>query len=186
MRQEEKEARDTIFTARQNSGCPVPQVSWDTLLQAFNPELEPVLFERMDRFTADGVVLFENVCLDSSSLGAQTCLVYGAHCTWKTPEETHGKWINDLPSRRMYPQCYALDPRNPKLLKAEDIQNPNTDDRTPDEIAHDDEVEWEELQDMDADEADKLERQDAILEQQEREDFEQSDEYFDPTGGNRL
>ena len=53
------------------------------------------------------LVFFENQMLDSSSRGQSTVLAIGPSCTYKTIAEVAGKWLNDLPSQRQYPQFWC-------------------------------------------------------------------------------
>jgi hypothetical protein len=60
-----------------------------------------------DHPRAVGVVYFENRQFDSSEFGAGSVIFVGADNTFKSVEDCEGKWINDLPSRRKYPQFWC-------------------------------------------------------------------------------
>jgi hypothetical protein len=51
---------------------------------------------------ATHLVVFENRDSWSSQLGAKTVVCVGPGCTYRTPEDCEGKWLNDQPSQRQY------------------------------------------------------------------------------------
>lgn len=58
----------------------------------------------VDRQGVRGLVIFMNHQMDSSAFGSCTALAYGSGCTYTSPQEMEGKWLNDLPSQRQYPE----------------------------------------------------------------------------------
>ncbi len=73
------------------------------------PEAVPVetraaLENNLARKDVDGMVVFENIQMDSSAFGRRTSMIYGSGCTYKKPEDCEGQHLNDLPSQRQYPQ----------------------------------------------------------------------------------
>jgi len=86
------------------------EVTWPEFLAYFDPEVHDQI-KRVSRGAGvDAVVMFENVQLDSSALGRRTALVVGPGRTAKSVEACAGKWLNDLPSQRQYPQCFVRAP----------------------------------------------------------------------------
>jgi hypothetical protein len=53
------------------------------------------------------VVLFRNQNFDSSSFGNTSMLLVGPGCTFKSPKDCEGKWLNDLPSQRQQPIAWC-------------------------------------------------------------------------------
>jgi hypothetical protein len=62
----------------------------------------------LKRDDVNGMILYENKQLDSSGLGSTVGLAYGSGCTLTDIERIKEDmpYINDLPSRRMYPFAY--------------------------------------------------------------------------------
>lgn len=56
---------------------------------------------------ATALVLFENVQMDSQSLGSKTVLAIGPDCTYQDIEDVEDKHLGDLPSQREYPQMWC-------------------------------------------------------------------------------
>ena len=82
------------------------EVNREVLLGDADPEIHPTLEEWLDAgFT---VVRFQNVTLDSSSLGQTTYLKVGEGCTYAHIDDVSGHHLYDLPSQRQYPQEYCL------------------------------------------------------------------------------
>lgn len=81
----------------------------DTLvdvLALFDASAHENIINVANREGVDGVVIFENVNLDSTACGSRTACIFGPGCTIKTIEQVDGMWLNDLPSQRQYPQSY--------------------------------------------------------------------------------
>jgi len=85
------------------------QITRDELLGLLDPEIHESVLGMPKRFPdGEAVVLFENMTMDSSQFGARTVCIVGpgrgipsvAEC------ETGKAWLNDLPSRREYPQAF--------------------------------------------------------------------------------
>jgi hypothetical protein len=53
------------------------------------------------------LVFFENNLLDSSHLDESSVVAVGPTNTFKSLSEIEGKWLNDLPSQRQYPQFWC-------------------------------------------------------------------------------
>ena len=56
---------------------------------------------------ATGVVLFENLMMDSSSRGAMTAMIIGPTNTYKSAEDCEGKFLNEMPSQRQHPVAWV-------------------------------------------------------------------------------
>ena len=56
---------------------------------------------------AIGVVLFENLMMDSSSRGAMTAMIIGPTNTYKSAEDCEGKFLNEMPSQRQHPVAWV-------------------------------------------------------------------------------
>ena len=81
------------------------------LLKMFDESAYPKVEAAIEATGATHLVCFENLALDSSSLGERTVLCVGPTCTFKRPKDCEGKWLKDLPSQRQYPVAYApVDP----------------------------------------------------------------------------
>lgn len=65
---------------------------------------------------AEAVVHFENVTLDSSSLGAKTAVIVGPGREIDSVAACEGRWLNDLPSQRQHAQGYLPLSEIQKLL----------------------------------------------------------------------
>ena len=100
MAQEQKQKR-----------CPhtrLPLLSVAELLARFDPSTHERLLDMLEGKiegvgTLEAVALFENVNFDSSHFAERKALAVGPSCTYKTVEEIRGRWLNDLPSQRLYP-----------------------------------------------------------------------------------
>lgn len=83
------------------------EVSLKEILDKMDPSVHQQILDGVKVQQATHVVLFENVDMSSSRIGERTVVFVGPKNTYKTPEECEGKWLNDLPSQRQYPQEYA-------------------------------------------------------------------------------
>jgi hypothetical protein len=83
------------------------KISKKELLAMMDSSTHGQIEEAIKRHQSTQLVLFENVALDSSHLGDRTVVCVGPCNTYKTPQECEGRWLNDLPSVRQYPQCYC-------------------------------------------------------------------------------
>ena len=74
-------------------------------------ERDTFLCELVDLTTrfpdAEAVVLFENVAMDSSSFGERKVVIVGPDRGIESVAACEGKWLNDLPSQRLYPQAFV-------------------------------------------------------------------------------
>lgn len=94
------------------------QFTLEEMLERFVPDTGPSDQVKRDRDTArmnlvalavrfpkaEAVVLFENVQMDSSSFGERKMVVVGPGCSIESVAACEDKWLNDLPSQRLYPQ----------------------------------------------------------------------------------
>jgi hypothetical protein len=87
------------------------QLSKQDFLAQFDPEIHAQIRRAVEKYPrAEGVVMFENLTLDSSAVGQRQALVVGPDNSF-TLEKAEKSWLNDLPSQRQYPQnwCSAKD-----------------------------------------------------------------------------
>lgn len=82
------------------------QMTHEELLKAFDPSCHEGLASALQLPGTDGLIVFENVDLSSSQLGARTAVAYGPERTIKSLDDAKGRHINDLPSQRQYPTAY--------------------------------------------------------------------------------
>lgn len=66
---------------------------------------------------ATAIVLFENINMCSSNFGFNKALAVGPGLTFPSVESCEGKWLNDLPSVRLYPIAWV--PRDEMLQDAD-------------------------------------------------------------------
>lgn len=84
------------------------EVSKEEFLELFDPSVHDKLREALERYPgAEGLVCFTNVAFDSSSFGKRTAIVVGPSNTFTSFKFCEGKWLNDLPSQRQYPDEYV-------------------------------------------------------------------------------
>lgn len=84
----------------------IKEVSKAEFLALFDLSVHDKIEQSIVLNRAVAVVCFENPTMDSSAFGSRTALCVGPGCTYKTPEEVDGKWLNDLPSQRQYPTAF--------------------------------------------------------------------------------
>lgn len=106
------------------------EISRSELLEMFDdsPKLRTLLG------VADAIVVFENCNFDSFRFGERVALPVGPGFTLGRVEDAEGRWINDLPSQRMYARYvyYNREPRSEvgqiqvKIAPDVDTQNPRT------------------------------------------------------------
>lgn len=82
-------------------------MDFEDLLALFEPSVRTAIRAAALSCDATHVVCFEDLDVCSSELGKRTAVCMGPTCTYKSPEDTGGKWLNDLPCRRQYPRVYA-------------------------------------------------------------------------------
>lgn len=83
------------------------EISLKELLAMLSPQTRPVVRERAARLKASHVVLFENLDMSSSHLGARTALIIGPDCTYKSLDDIREAHLGQVPSVFQYPTCYA-------------------------------------------------------------------------------
>lgn len=84
------------------------QLTVEEFTEAFDPSVRARIRNVIEVSYPDAVavVVFENVAFDSSEFGARSALPVGPSNTFKSVEFCEGKWLNDLPSQRQYPQGF--------------------------------------------------------------------------------
>jgi len=83
------------------------EVTFEEFLKMFDERVHGAIRRAIDIHDAEGFIVFENQAMDSSHLGERTAVVFGPTCTYKSPEEAEGRWLNDLPSQRQYPVAWT-------------------------------------------------------------------------------
>lgn len=81
-----------------------PVMEWNGKPEEVPAETRAALESNLAREDVDGMIVFENLQMDSSAFGRRTAMIYGPGCTYKKPEDCEGQHLNDLPSQRQYPQ----------------------------------------------------------------------------------
>lgn len=76
-----------------------------------SPEVATQVEAQMKRPGVDALVVFENLHMGSSNLGASTIMIVGAPYTYKSVEECEGRWLFDLPSQRQYATSFCRMPK---------------------------------------------------------------------------
>lgn len=82
------------------------QLNREEFLAQFDPEVHTAIITAAIKNRAIAVVMFENQQMDSGYFGERTALCVGLTCTYQTVADCEGKWLNDLPSQRQYPQTW--------------------------------------------------------------------------------
>lgn len=86
----------------------IPKLSKKEFLERGNFAAEEAFVAALKRKSdATGIVLFENLMMDSSSRGAMTAMLVGPTNTYKSAEDCEGKYLNDMPSQRQYPVAWV-------------------------------------------------------------------------------
>lgn len=83
------------------------EITYQEFLDLFDVSVHNKLFELAQSKDTDGFVVFENLDFCSSNFGQRTAVVYGKTRTYKTPDETISKHLNDLPNQRQYPISFC-------------------------------------------------------------------------------
>ena len=83
------------------------QVSLTELLAMFDASVHDQILAAAEKHQSTHIVCFENQAFDSSAFGARSAVVVGPNNTYQTPADCEGHWLNDLPSQRQYPVCFA-------------------------------------------------------------------------------
>jgi hypothetical protein len=81
--------------------------NFQQLLEMFDPTVHSRLIANWNKPGVTGMVVFECLDMCSSNLGKRSALLTGADCTYKSASACEGQHLNDLPSQRQYPTCYA-------------------------------------------------------------------------------
>jgi hypothetical protein len=82
------------------------QITLEQLLQMFDPEVHDTIQRLAQSEDTTGLVVFENLQMDSSQFSNRTAMVVGPTRTYKTVEACEGQHLYDLPSQRQYATCY--------------------------------------------------------------------------------
>ena len=88
----------------------IEETTWPEFLNDFDSSLHEQLKTISCRYGVVALVLFENVQMDSSAFGRRTALAVGPNCTYKSVAACEGRWLNDSPSQRQYPQKFTKAP----------------------------------------------------------------------------
>jgi len=94
------------------------KLSWADFVALFDSEVHEELANSRRMGTA--LVLFENMDMCSSKLGARTALRVGPGCSCADLDKAAQIWLNDLPSQRQYPCSYTEDMPEEAVLVTED------------------------------------------------------------------
>jgi hypothetical protein len=86
---------------------PIKQLSATAFLSQFDASVHSQIADRVKRYGASAVVLFENEDFSSSQFGQRTALVVGPQNTYTSVEACEGKHLNDLPSQRQYAKVWC-------------------------------------------------------------------------------
>ena len=85
------------------------RITKEEFFKLFDPSVHDATAMSLEKYKdAVGIVVFENQCMDSSSLGSRSAVVVGPSNTYKTVDALVGRWLNDLPSQRQYATSYIL------------------------------------------------------------------------------
>ncbi len=82
------------------------QLTREELFALFDAEVHGALEHRLAQEHVAGLLVFENLQLDSRELGQRTAVIYGPSCTFKSPAMVEGQHLHDLPSQRQYPVAF--------------------------------------------------------------------------------
>lgn len=85
-------------------------------LALFDPSVHAAIIKKAAMPSVEAVVCFECVDFCSSNFGRRTAVIVGEPYTFKSVAFCEGKWLNDLPSQRQYPQSWV---RASELINAQ-------------------------------------------------------------------
>ena len=91
-------------------------ISKEDLLSMFDPEVHERLLDLAQQPGTAGLIVFENLMLDSSACGSRTAAAFGSSRTYKEPSDAQGTWLNDLPSQRQHPRYVYRRPKGQRTL----------------------------------------------------------------------
>ena len=83
------------------------KLSWAEFLALFDESVYEDLTNARVTEGTSALVLFENLDMCSSQLGARTALRIGPGCSCSDLDKASKIWLNDLPSQRQYPCSYT-------------------------------------------------------------------------------
>ena len=83
------------------------QITYAELAAHFHPEVHDDLECLARRPGATHLVLFQNQTLDSAHAGLCSVLPVGPGCIYASLKKAYAGYINDLPSRRLYPIAHC-------------------------------------------------------------------------------
>lgn len=86
----------------------IEKVSWEDFIKRGELASPQAVKEALQHYPdAVGVVLFQNLMMDSSSFGDSSSVIVGPSNTFTSAEACEGKWLKDLPSQRQYPVAWV-------------------------------------------------------------------------------
>jgi len=85
----------------------IKKVTAKEFLALFDKEVHNLVAQSLKNLESTGIVYFENLQMDSPRCGDHSVFYVGPNNTYKTVAECEGKWLNDLPSQRQYPQVWC-------------------------------------------------------------------------------
>ena len=84
----------------------IKTISLEDIMRVYAVDDQEKINKLLERTDVDGLIVFENMQMDSSSFAARSVVAYGPGCTYKSPADVEGKWLNDLPSQRQHPTYF--------------------------------------------------------------------------------
>jgi hypothetical protein len=89
---------------KHNISGTIAQLDEAAFFELFDSSVHGAMRESLKRYpTAEGLVCFENLQMDSSQLGRRTAAVFGPDNTFKQ-SNLHEARLGDVPSRFQYPR----------------------------------------------------------------------------------
>lgn len=90
--------------------CELNPVTREEFISLFESDVHDQISTLLDRPDVAGVVCFENLDIESPSLGHRAALIYGPGCTAKNISDLRDRHLGDVPSRFQYPNYYYAKP----------------------------------------------------------------------------
>ena len=78
------------------------EMTKEELFALFDQSVHGLLKAALKRPDTEGLLVFENQQMDSSSFGRRSAVRFGPNCTYINPSSAEGKWLYGLPSQRQY------------------------------------------------------------------------------------
>lgn len=99
------------------------KTTFEEVLKMFDPKVHDALKANYEKKGTQGIVVFENLQMDSSNFGQRTALIYGPGCSYPTLDALREGRLGDVPSRFQYPTFYAekeaKKPKAPPVVEGE-------------------------------------------------------------------